>query len=41
MTIVAICTLLLNAVVAVLLVGYGIWFKDIVKHQLGAKDTRR
>ncbi|MGD0509402.1 MAG: hypothetical protein ABSA27_16505 [Terriglobales bacterium] len=39
MTIVVICTLVLNAVVTVLLVGYGLWFRNIVKQQLNAKDT--
>ena len=35
----AICTLVLNVVVAVLLVGYGLWFRNIVNQQLSAKDT--
>jgi hypothetical protein len=39
MTIVTICTLVLNAVVAVLLVGYGLWLRNIFIQQLSAKDT--
>jgi hypothetical protein len=39
MTIVTVCTLVLNAVVAVLLVGYGIWFRNVVAQQLATKDT--
>jgi len=39
MTIVVICTFVLNAVVTVLLVWYGLWFRTIVKQQLSIKDT--
>ena len=39
MTIVTICTLVLNVVIAVLLVGYGLWLRNIFTHQLSAKDT--
>jgi hypothetical protein len=31
--------IVLNAVVAVLIVGYGIWLKNIVEQQLKSKDT--
>src|ERR1035441_6867560 len=39
MTIMAICTLVLNAVVGVLLICYGLWFRNIVNQQLRTKDT--
>jgi predicted histidine transporter YuiF (NhaC family) len=39
MTIMTICTLVLNAVIAVLLVGYGLWLRNIFTQQLSAKDT--
>jgi hypothetical protein len=39
MTIIAVCTLVLNVIVAVLLAVYGVWFNNVVKHQLGAKDA--
>lgn len=32
-------TLLLDAVICVLLVSYGVWFRDVVKHQLRLKDA--
>lgn len=31
--------ILLNAIIAVLLVVYGIWFQYVVRHQLGSKDA--
>lgn len=31
MTIFEICSIILDAVIAVLLVGYGLWFRDVVK----------
>ena len=31
--------IVLNAVVAVLIVGYGVWLRNIVKQQLQSKDT--
>jgi len=39
MTTIAVCTLVLNVIVAVLLAVYGVWFNNVVKHQLGAKDA--
>jgi predicted histidine transporter YuiF (NhaC family) len=38
MTIITV-NLVLNTIVAVLLVGYGLWFKNVVQHQLSAKDS--
>ena len=31
--------ILLNALIAVLLVGYGIWLRNVFRHQLAAKDS--
>jgi hypothetical protein len=36
---IAVFSILLNAIIAVLLVIYGIWFKYIVRHQLDSKDA--
>ena len=32
-------SILLNSVVGVLIVGYGIWLRNVVKHQIEAKDS--
>src|ERR1700741_3554337 len=39
MTIFEMYSILLNTVVAVLVVGYGIWLRNVFKHQISAKDA--
>ena len=39
MTTFEICNIVLNAIVAVLVVGYGVWLRNVFKHQIGAKDA--
>jgi len=34
-----VCNIVLNVVVAVLVIGYGIWLRNVVKHQIEAKDA--
>lgn len=39
MTTFEICNIVLNAVVAVLVVGYGLWLRNVFQHQIKAKDA--
>jgi len=34
-----VCNIVLNVVVAVLVIGYGIWLRNVFKHQIEAKDA--
>ena len=39
MTIFEISSILLNAIIGVLIVGYGIWLRNVFNHQIKAKDA--
>lgn len=39
MTIFEICSIALNTVIGVLVIGYGIWLRKIFKRQIAAKDA--
>src|ERR1700751_5608643 len=39
MSMIPVIGIILNAIIAVLFVGYGIWLRNIFEHQLKAKDS--
>lgn len=39
MTIFEICSIVLNMIIGALVIGYGIWLRRFLKHQIRAKDA--
>lgn len=39
MTIFEICSIVLNMIIGALVIGYGIWLRGFLKHQIRAKDA--